>query len=177
MWVCVSFINSFFAFHYNDVIMGTIASQVTSLTIVYSTVYSDADQRKHQSSASLAFVQGIHRWPVNSPHKWPVPWKMFPFYDVIMYQLIYQNKNYHAQLIKNHKSFSHSVSLVSVCKGLLTLNQHSFKKWLGAIRHHYLDQSWTSSIMPCSIKILFRGRWVNCILTGLEICLGKLMGI
>ena len=47
--------------HYNDVIMATIASQITSLTIVYSTVYSDADQRKHQSSASLAFVWGIHR--------------------------------------------------------------------------------------------------------------------
>ena len=45
--------------HYNDVIMGTIAYQITSLTIVYSTVYSDADQRKHQSSASLVFVQGI----------------------------------------------------------------------------------------------------------------------
>ena len=48
--------------HYNDVIMGAIASQITSLTIVYSIVYSDADQRKHQSSASLAFVRGIHRW-------------------------------------------------------------------------------------------------------------------
>ena len=47
--------------HYNDVIMGTIASQITSLTIVYSIVYSDADQRKHQSSASLAFVRWIHR--------------------------------------------------------------------------------------------------------------------
>ena len=47
--------------HYGDVIMGTIASQITSLTIVYSTVYSCADQRKHQSSASLAFVWGIHR--------------------------------------------------------------------------------------------------------------------
>ena len=41
--------------------MTTIASQITSLTAVYSTVYSDADQRKHQSSASLAFVPGIHR--------------------------------------------------------------------------------------------------------------------
>ena len=47
--------------HYRDVIMGTIASQITSLTIVYSIVYSDLDQRKHQSSASLAFVGGIHR--------------------------------------------------------------------------------------------------------------------
>ena len=70
--------------HYTAVIMGAVASQITRLTIVYSTVYSDADQRKHQSSVSLAFVWGIHRWPVNSPHKWPVTRKMFPFDDVIM---------------------------------------------------------------------------------------------
>ena len=62
-----------------------MASQITSLTFVYSTVYSGADQRKHQSSASLAFVWGIHRGPVNSPHKWPVTRKMFPFDDVIMF--------------------------------------------------------------------------------------------
>ena len=68
--------------HCNDVIMDAVASQITSLTIVYSTVDSDADQRKHQSSASLAFVWGIHRGPVNSPHKWPVTRKMFPFDDV-----------------------------------------------------------------------------------------------
>ena len=68
---------------YNDVIMDAIASQITSLTIVYSTVYSGADQRKHERSASLAFVRGIHRGPVNSPHKWPVTGKMFPFVDVI----------------------------------------------------------------------------------------------
>ena len=64
--------------------MGAIASQITSLTIVYSAVCSGADERKHQSSASLAFVRGIHRWPVNSPHKWPVTQKVFPFDDVIM---------------------------------------------------------------------------------------------
>ena len=64
--------------------MGVMASQITSLTIIYSTVYSGADQRKHQSSASLAFVRGIHRWPVNSPHKWSIRQKMFPFDDVIM---------------------------------------------------------------------------------------------
>ena len=56
-----------FITHYNDVIMGAIASQITSLTIVYSIICSDADQRKHQSSASLVFVRGIHRGPVNSP--------------------------------------------------------------------------------------------------------------
>ena len=70
--------------HYGDVIMGTVASQITGLTIVYSTIWSDAAQRKHQSSALLAFVRGIHRWPVNSPHKWPVTRKMFPFDDIIM---------------------------------------------------------------------------------------------
>ena len=62
---------------------GPMASPITSLTLVYSTVYSGADQRKHQSSASLAFVQGIHRWPVNTPNKRPVTRKMFPF-DGIM---------------------------------------------------------------------------------------------
>ena len=55
--------------HYSDVIMSPIMSQITSLTIVYSTVYSSAYQMKHQSSASLAFVRGIHRWLVNSPTK------------------------------------------------------------------------------------------------------------
>ena len=68
--------------HYNDVIMGSMASQITSLTIVHSAVYSD--KKKHQSSASLAFVRGIHWGPVNSPHKWPVTRKMFPFGDVIV---------------------------------------------------------------------------------------------
>ena len=70
--------------HYSDVIMGAMASQITSPTVVYLIVYSDANQSKHQSSASLAFVRGIHRWPVNSPHKGPVTRKMFPFDDVIM---------------------------------------------------------------------------------------------
>ena len=70
--------------HYCDVIMGAVASQITSLTIVYSTVHSDTAQRKHQSSASLAFVRGIHRGPVHSPHKWPVTRKKFPFDDVII---------------------------------------------------------------------------------------------
>ena len=47
--------------HYDDVIMTKMASQITSLTVVYSIVYSGVDQRKHQRSASLAFVRGIHR--------------------------------------------------------------------------------------------------------------------
>ena len=72
--------------HNNDVIINAMASQITSLTIVFSSVYSDAEQRKHRSSASLVFVRGIHWWPVNSPHKAPVSGKMFPFDDVIMPQ-------------------------------------------------------------------------------------------
>ena len=72
--------------HYNDVIVNAMASQITSLTIDFSTVYSGAYQRKLQCSASLAFVREIHRWPVNSPHKGPVTRKGFPFDDVIMHQ-------------------------------------------------------------------------------------------
>ena len=56
--------------HYNDVIMSAIVSQITSLTSLYSTVYSDADQRKHQSSASLAFVRGIHWWIPCTKGQW-----------------------------------------------------------------------------------------------------------
>ena len=70
--------------HYNDIIMSTMVFQITSLAIVYSIVYSGADQRKHQSSLSLALVRGINRWPANSPHKGPVARKIFPFDDIIM---------------------------------------------------------------------------------------------
>ena len=77
----------FFAKHSNDVIMSAIASQITSLKIVYPTVYLDANPRKHQSSVSLAFVRGIHRSPVNSPHKGPVTRKRLPFDGVIMTKL------------------------------------------------------------------------------------------
>ena len=64
-WVNSLFFNSYA--HYCDVIMDVMVSEITSLTIVYSTIHSGTDQRKDQSSASLAFVRGIHRWPVNSP--------------------------------------------------------------------------------------------------------------
>ena len=64
--------------------MNTIASQISGVSVVYTTVVSDADQRIDQSSASLAFVRGIHRSPVNSPHKRPVTRNMFPYDDVII---------------------------------------------------------------------------------------------
>ena len=64
--------------------MGPMASQITSLTIVHSAVHSGADQRKHQGSASLAFVRGIHRWAVKSPHTGPITRKKYPFDDIII---------------------------------------------------------------------------------------------
>ena len=81
--------------HYDEVTMGAIASQITSLTIVYSTVYSGVDQSKHQSSASLAFVY--------APHKWPVTRKMFPFDDVIMWLGIVAWIRATIKLISQHK--------------------------------------------------------------------------
>ena len=87
-WTYHPFTYNLMKYHLGTRIMSTIASQTTTLTSVYSTVYSGENQRKHQSSASLAFVRGIHRWPVNSPHKGPVTREMFPFDDVIMVKWI-----------------------------------------------------------------------------------------
>ena len=72
-------------FHYNGVIMSAMASQNTNGSVVCLAVYSGGDQRKHQNSASLAFVREIHRWPVDSPHKGPVTRIFFPFDDVIKF--------------------------------------------------------------------------------------------
>ena len=77
------------ALHYRDVIMSAMASQITGGSIICSiicgTICSGADQRKHQNSALLAFVRGIHRWPMVSPHKGLVTQKMFPFDDIMIY--------------------------------------------------------------------------------------------
>ena len=74
---------TFLLYHYSD----AMAPQITGLTIVYSIVFSGADHRNHQTSASRAFVWGMHRWPVNSPHIGPVTRNMFPFDDVIMIKI------------------------------------------------------------------------------------------
>ena len=70
--------------HYNDVIMFAMASQITSLTIDYSTVNSWRRSKKTSKLYVTGLVRGIHRRPVNSPNKGPVTWKMFSFDDVIM---------------------------------------------------------------------------------------------
>ena len=77
-------VNRYMQYHYNDVIMGTMSYEITSVPFVYSTACSGASQRKYQNSASLAFVRGNYRWPVNSPHKGYLTRKMFPSDDVIM---------------------------------------------------------------------------------------------
>ena len=99
----------------------TIITQITSLTIVYSAVYSGTDQRKHQSSASLAFVCGIHRGPVNSPHKWPVTRKMFPFDDVIMEHTFETRRPFRVSHVLFfspwHRSYFNKCRLVCVLRG------------------------------------------------------------
>ena len=109
--------------HYSDVIMSVMVSQITSLTI-----YSGTDQRKQQSSTSLAFVWGIHRSPVNSPHKWPVTWKMFPFDDVIM--------TFDSKLLKLIKAWcviyvSMTVVIIISGNGFLSSQEHTIT-WINA---------------------------------------------
>ena len=101
--------------HYNDVTMGAMAA------IVYSTVYSGADQRKHQSSVSLAFVRGIHRWPVNSTHKWPVTRKMFPFDDVIMVQKLPRTNEMNEITIFQWRNSAQMVSATDILSSMSSL--------------------------------------------------------
>ena len=126
--------------HYNDVMMGAIASQITSLPIVYSIVYSDADQRKHPNSTSLAFEQGIHRGLVNSPHKWPVTRKRFPFGDVVMV---------HRWIPKN--CIDDKSTLVQAMA------------WCLQVTSHYLNQCWPISILPYGVT---RPQLVNSLALG-----------
>ena len=118
-------------FHCYDVIMGAIVSQITSL---YSTVYSEADQSKHQSSASLAFVQEIHRGPVNFPHKWPVTRKMFPFDDVIMSEV--------TSNIQSHL--------------FLTA---PFDKYISRSHVHLFAVTWTLTLIAMSDWLFHWGHW------------------
>ena len=119
--------------------MGTMASQITSLAIVYTAFYSGADQRQHRSSASVAFVRGIHREPGNSSHKWPVTREMYPFDDVIMYQnslfiILFRTSHCHAIIMRKHewvvnfflKNKHHTLVSCHLIKlfFFLVLNQH-----------------------------------------------------
>ena len=107
--------------HYNDVIMDAMASQITGVAIV-SAVCSGADQRKHQSSTSLAFFREIHRWPVNSPHIGPVTRKMFPFDDVIMKRM-YEDVTCRCQLTSLGATFTdiayHRCKIISMLNSVV----------------------------------------------------------
>ena len=131
-------------FHYNDVIMSTMAPRVTSLTIVYSTVYSGVDQRKLQNSASLAFVRGIHRWPVNSPHIGPVTRKMFPFDDVIMVRSI----TVHEEPV-THEAFSYHDGFIILSNSLLPW---WMKREMGYYQRTTATLSVALHVMPANMK-------------------------
>ena len=112
--------------------MGAMAYQITSLMIDYSTVYSGTAQRKHQSSASLAFVRRIHRWPVNSPHKGPATRKMFPFDDVIMRMLVLLFPEYDSSVLRVAFSNAFSCILIEIIASSfprirLTTTQHCLR--------------------------------------------------
>ena len=107
--------------------MDTIASQITSPTIVYSIFYSGTDQRKHQSSASLAFVRGIHRGPVNSPHKGPVTRKMFPFDDVIMKNSKLNNALHH--MLYQHNAHKYKCQVFAGNSGIVFV-EHYIKTFI-----------------------------------------------
>ena len=130
-WLYMLFlIVCWFSGHYRDVIMRAMASQINSLTIVYSTVNSGADQRKHQSPASLALVRGIHQWPANSPYKWLVTRKMFPFDDVIMVDIPKTHRTQTSAIVSWRSS---NVTVVLFLKPLLRWDnqgiQYACIKW------------------------------------------------
>ena len=76
--------NTFSPVHYSDAIMGAMASHTTGVSIIYSIIFSGVDQRKYQTSASLAYVRETHWWPTEFPQKGLATQKMLPFDDVIM---------------------------------------------------------------------------------------------
>ena len=141
--------------------MGTMASQITSLTIVYSTIYSDADQRTHQSSASLAFVWGIHRGAVNSPHKWPVTRNMFPFDDVIMYIAVMSDE---------HHGMSNHQKPKIVCLAVCSVHQHAdVIKW----KHFPRNCPFVRGIHRSPVNSLHKGQWCGAFMFFFDLCLNK----
>ena len=130
--------------------MNTMASQITSVSIVCSAVGSGADQRKYQSSASLAFVREIHRWPVNSPHKAPVTRKMFPFDDVIMCTHIFS-----VWFLDQWSVISNTLSdykLAYKHRAVLTKSTHT------RARKHARTHTYTRGLSP-QFTLNFNGGW------------------
>ena len=149
--------------------MSVLAFQITGVTIVYSTVCSGADQRKHQSSSSLAFVRGIHRWPVNSPHKGPKMRKLFPLDDVIMAAL--SLKCFNSLLAPGRPRWHFKTAIFNLVLLIviftsskdnalrwmpwdLTDNKSTLVQvmaWCCQATSHYLSQCWPSSMSPYGV--------------------------
>ena len=135
---CTHTTRTYIALHHSDDIMSAMASQITGVSIVYSTVCSGAGQRKHQSSASLAFVKGLHRWPVNSPYKGPVTRKMFPFDDVVITATPGTDFNKAISQMRRTKTDHQR------CHAFLNIKRNIFKSMLHISALWYLDISVTS---------------------------------
>ena len=106
--------------HHSDVIMSTMASQIIAVSIVCQSACSGANQRKQQSSASLAFMKGIHHWPVNSPRKGPATRKMFPLNDVIMAIILSCIKTHRQKNLVSKKTVTSSLHVGSRIRSIPT---------------------------------------------------------
>ena len=110
--------------HYSDVIMGAIASQITRVSIVCSTVISGA--YKKQSPESVAFVWEIYRWPVDSPQKGPGTRKMFPFDDIIMVKIALVSSLLHPLTIDSQTTTSRNLMLMAIAIAFYVTKQLKF---------------------------------------------------
>ena len=133
-----------FRLHYIDVIMRAMASQITGVSIVCLTVYSDADQRKHQSSESLVSVRGIRTCQVTSPHKGLVTRKMFPLDDGVMFM----SKTNHNDIFPDVGILMGPLSVILLWHGdaMGRRRSGSTLAWVTACclttPSHFLNQSW-----------------------------------
>ena len=159
--------------HHTDIIMGAMASQITRVSTVYSTVCWGVDQRKHQSSASLAFVRGIHRWLLNSPHKGSVTRKMFPSDDVFMkgrdewlhptdmrsVVMLYGIPCYNGSRYREPRLYSGLTHWGRVTHICVSINHHWFRYWLVAwsAPSHYLNQ-WLNIV---NWTIINKFHWIS----------------
>ena len=140
--------------------MSKMASQITSLMVVYSTVYPGVDQRKHQGSASLAFVTGIHRWPVNLPHKGLITRKKFPFDDVIM---AIPNLNTIWHFKKNHLSINgpSTAPNTSACIFMINMkNGYWILNNISSVMYTAMSDKCDTYIMKINL-VRFRYAWLK----------------
>ena len=154
--------------------MTTAYYQITRLAIVYSTVYSCQDQRKHKNSASLVLVRGIHLWKVNSPHQWPVTREMFSFDDVIKTTatsnetkdiLIHFFNRLFSSFLFKHKTRKHqsstSLAFVRRIHGWSLDSVHKgpvIRKMFPFLWRHYVTNSWD---LPSKVFSLLYPNLVN----------------